>query len=416
MLTRGQKALRSQQQLDAIQALSGHVLELGPVATLLVLQLSVRQLWLLKRVNRYFRRMATAALMTMKRPVVGGGIPQEGGQQSIELLDLGSLRWSVKVLLPAARTDAAMTLMSDGTMMMAGGDISPESERASLRGWTVTNGVECYAPATQTWASMPRLNTERTSLRLVCCPKPGARRGGPSGDVRVLALGGCDDVENDTASVEGLDPCADAWIELAPMRTARHSFACACTTSGMVVAAGGQDRHGEDLQDAEVYDPLKNTWTPLPDVPDECRGATTGWELEGYPDIVVVCGLGEEDTTRRCAYAIDLSDPPNLQYWQLLWSADFEKRHLDTGAGAAGAVVPVRGGCLLIGGSSAQNDNPDDPRCAESLACGDLYDEETDRVYHLPHPMRYPRRWTFSFPGLHPTLDMAAAPTPPPRA
>ena len=237
MLTRGQKARRSQQQLDAIQALSGHVLELGPVATLLVLQLSVRQLWLLKRVNRYFRRMATAALMTMKRPVVGGGIPQEGGQQSIELLDLGSLRWSVKVLLPAARTDAAMTLMSDGTMMMAGGDISPESERASLRGWTVTNGVECYAPATQTWASMPRLNTERTSLRLVCCPNG-----------RVLALGGCDDVENDTASVEGLDPCADAWIELAPMRTARHSFACACTTSGMVVAAGGQDRHGEDLQ------------------------------------------------------------------------------------------------------------------------------------------------------------------------
>ena len=70
--------------------------------------------------------MLTAALMPMKRPVVGGGIPQEGGQQSIELLDLGSLRWSVKVLLPAARTDAAMTLMSDGTMMMAGGD-SPES-------------------------------------------------------------------------------------------------------------------------------------------------------------------------------------------------------------------------------------------------------------------------------------------------
>ena len=33
MLTRGQKARRSQQQLDAIQALSGHVLELGPVAT-----------------------------------------------------------------------------------------------------------------------------------------------------------------------------------------------------------------------------------------------------------------------------------------------------------------------------------------------------------------------------------------------
>ena len=52
MLTRGQRARRSQQQLDAIQALSGHVLELGPVAALLVAQLSVRQLWLLKRVNR----------------------------------------------------------------------------------------------------------------------------------------------------------------------------------------------------------------------------------------------------------------------------------------------------------------------------------------------------------------------------
>ena len=48
MLTRSQKARRSQQQLDAFQTLSGHVLELGPVATLLVL----RQLWLLKRVNR----------------------------------------------------------------------------------------------------------------------------------------------------------------------------------------------------------------------------------------------------------------------------------------------------------------------------------------------------------------------------
>ena len=57
MLTRGQKARRSQQQLDAIQSLSGHVLELGPVATLLVL----RQLWLLKRVNRY---MYSEGLMT----------------------------------------------------------------------------------------------------------------------------------------------------------------------------------------------------------------------------------------------------------------------------------------------------------------------------------------------------------------
>ena len=57
----------------------------------------------------------------------------------------------------------------------------------------------------------------------------------------------------------------------------------------MVVAAGGQDRHGEDPFEAEVYDPLKNVWTPLPDVPAECRGATTGWELEGCPDVVVVC-------------------------------------------------------------------------------------------------------------------------------
>ena len=57
------------------------------------------------------------------------------------------------------------------------------------------------------------------------------------------------------------------WSALAPMRNARLYYASAVLADGRVFVAGGEYNGGStvvDLNAAEIYDPVTNTWTDLP--------------------------------------------------------------------------------------------------------------------------------------------------------
>ena len=57
---------------------------------------------------------------------------------------------------------------------------------------------------------------------------------------------------------EVFDPQTNAWTALAPMSTARHSFAMAAV-QGKLYAVGGSAA-GSTLATAEAFDPQQNRW------------------------------------------------------------------------------------------------------------------------------------------------------------
>ena len=60
------------------------------------------------------------------------------------------------------------------------------------------------------------------------------------------------------------DPQADAWTQLASMRTARESHASAAV-GGKLYVFGGWGASGR-LSTAEVYDPASDSWAPVTSV------------------------------------------------------------------------------------------------------------------------------------------------------
>lgn len=83
------------------------------------------------------------------------------------------------------------------------------------------------------------------------------------------------------------------WKRGKPMSAARSFFACASVGSTKVYVAGGHDDQKNALRSAEVYDVEKDEWSmihPMSEGRDECRGFSTASDL-GF---CVLSGYGTE--------------------------------------------------------------------------------------------------------------------------
>lgn len=128
--------------------------------------------------------------------------------------------------------------------------------------------VDLYRADTGEWSVVAAMNLPR------CEPKSVRMADG-----RVLVSGGGPlapiDVFN---SAEIYDPAADKWTLAAPMSDKRFDHELALLPDGRVIAVAGSNNsvNGElgALGSAEVYDPVANTWTPLPMLHDRRRWPT----------------------------------------------------------------------------------------------------------------------------------------------
>jgi hypothetical protein len=90
-------------------------------------------------------------------------------------------------------------------------------------------------------------------------------------DGRVLVTGG---VIRDgaylyaTANSQIYDPRTNAWVTVAPMRVARADHTATLLTSGKVLVAGNS---GNDPDSTETYDPATNSWSAAARMPTERR-------------------------------------------------------------------------------------------------------------------------------------------------
>lgn len=141
-------------------------------------------------------------------------------------------------------------------------------------GGTTLTTVEAYSPTTNTWATLPSMQTPRAGHAGTAAPCPGALK---LKGTCVYAIGGGNTTTPDLASVEVYSPLLNAWQFLPDMPTARSDTPAAATapcpegmSDGCVYVLGGLNGT-TGLTTAEAYSPVTNAWVTLPSMPTPHR-------------------------------------------------------------------------------------------------------------------------------------------------
>jgi N-acetylneuraminic acid mutarotase len=133
--------------------------------------------------------------------------------------------------------------------------------------------VQIYDIASDRWQLGPQL------------PQPNNHGMAAAVNGKIYLIGGqtTDEQQGATAvnTVYELDPAVGAWVEKAPMPTAR-SGGVAVVHAGKIYVAGGRVPRGHDFA---VYDPAADLWEVLPNLPSQ-RNHITGAAINGRIHIV----------------------------------------------------------------------------------------------------------------------------------
>jgi len=176
--------------------------------------------------------------------LVAGGLSSHGLDQyplaSSEIYDPVPRKWVSTGDMTVPRVSHTVTLLADGTVLAAGGDIGIFSPGPFA-------STEIYNPASGVWTAAGNLATARiyhTATRL------------PNGSV--LVAGGESLISPIVveATAEIYDPAAHTWSATESMSVARAGHGATLLPNGKVLLAGGDS----STPSAEIYDPATGHW------------------------------------------------------------------------------------------------------------------------------------------------------------
>lgn len=203
---------------------------------------------------------ATATLVTPGSFTAHLSLTDRTGLVSNELtagVEVRLFPWSTEASLPVAVRRPAAAVLGDLVYAIGG-------ERTDLTSVGPASGAaNVYDPALRTWTALPPLPTRRLAHNLVASGGRLYAIGGATTPVD-LPIGTVTNV------VEEFDPATQSWRTRAPMPTAR-ALAVAAELGGRIVVAGGDADSGYDsfqpIATVESYDPVTDTWATLPPLP-----------------------------------------------------------------------------------------------------------------------------------------------------
>ncbi|KAL5712563.1 F-box/kelch-repeat protein skip30 [Ranunculus cassubicifolius] len=140
---------------------------------------------------------------------------------------------------------------------------------------------QLYDPRRDLWMTLPILPSEIRHL---------AHFGVVSMSGKMFVLGGGSDAVDlltgdhygifATNEVWCYDPVFRYWTKKAPMLVPRAMFAC-CILEGRIIVAGGFTTCRKSISKAEIYDPEKDIWVPINDLPLTHNSACSGVVING---------------------------------------------------------------------------------------------------------------------------------------
>lgn len=240
---------------------------------------------------------STATLMHDGRVLVTSGHNEAGGSvASAQVYDPGNGTWTRTADMTISRRDFSATLLPDGKVLVAGGEMDLSSgnpvELAS---------AELYDPDTGIWSrtgSMAATRFGHTATLLANGKVLVAGGGGLAPGATIC----CDPL----ASAELYDPASGTWTATATMTIPRVDEPALLLPDGRVLVLGGADAGA-----AEVYDPGSGTWTRTENMPTP----RSDFAATVLPDgKVLVVGGGNLKDAQGLGVALasaDLYDPGN---------------------------------------------------------------------------------------------------------
>lgn len=184
----------------------------------------------------------TATLLPSGKVLVAGGQSEDLNAPTFlataELYDPTNKTWSVAGSMANIRSSHTATLLSNGTVLVAGGD---------------TDGTaEVYDPVTNAWKPAGTMKTNRAGHTATLLP---------NGKVLVAAGHGAAGqlVSAELYDPAHTDPNTSPWSSTGSLGTSRASHTATLLPSGKVLAVGGHGDSG-DVSTSELYDPAKGTW------------------------------------------------------------------------------------------------------------------------------------------------------------
>ena len=184
-------------------------------------------------------------------PTGPGGTPPGSTDQ----IDGG--QWGTRAALIEANSEAAVTALNGKLYFLGGYPASRVTQRT----------VQIYDIGSNSWQLGPPL------------PQPNNHGMAAGVNGRVYLIGGqTSDISEvgHVNTVYELDPAKGAWVEKAPMPTAR-SGGVAIVHDGRIYVAAGRPPRGSDFA---VYDPGSDSWQVLPPLPTQ-RNHFTGAAIDG---------------------------------------------------------------------------------------------------------------------------------------
>jgi YVTN family beta-propeller protein len=188
------------------------------------------------------RAWHTATLLDNGQVLVTGGSTQFAPISALataEIYDPGTNSWITVKPMSAARAFHTASLLSDGNVLVAGGE-------------TTQTGIataEIYNPTTNSWATTGSLQDGRFNYAASLLV---------SG--QVLATGGLSSVGVLPTLAESYDPSSGRWSAAGSLLMGRYAHTATLLNSGDVLVAGGYTGSAQ-LAEVELYNPSGNSWT-----------------------------------------------------------------------------------------------------------------------------------------------------------
>ena len=202
---------------------------------------------------------------------------------TVEMYDPKTDTWERKADMPTARTDAATSVV-DGKIYAIGGtslnkfqfDVLVNGKVRTFDRWDPEDlpTVEMYDPDTDTWTQKADMPTPRNTSTCAV-------------DGKIYAIGGTSDKVKSFRldTVEVYDPATDKWSKARNMNHARAGTAVS-VVDGKIYVMGGTglpmiiNHPGPFLSSIEVYDPKRNNWREIGDIPT-AKAAHTASVING---------------------------------------------------------------------------------------------------------------------------------------